>query len=226
MHRRKILSVFNYKKRLTKSRTPFFKVLLVSTLLFSTAYAEPFTTCPSKAFLFQGNPVSIYGVNLVTGNYELLEDDSGISANINGLGFDQQDRYLYGFNTTDLQMVRMDGDFQAQILNLRGLPEDTSFYVGDVSNHVYYLYRTRVGLYKVDLRPLDDDVNAVLDAQLITADSRIRLTDFAFHPNNNMIYGVDNNSGTLYQINPDTGNTLAIGDSGETGTFGAKSSVI
>ncbi|WP_415230414.1 LruC domain-containing protein [Psychromonas sp.] len=188
--------------------------------LFSTAYAAPFSTCPSKAFLFQGNPVASYGVNLVTGNYELLEDNPGIAANINGLGFDQQDRYLYGFNTTDLQMVRMGSDFQVETLNLSGLPAGKSFFVGDVSGHYYYLYRKGVGLYRVDLRPLDLNVNATLEAQLISTNSRVNLTDFAFHPNN-MIYGVDNSSGILYQMDPQTGNTLAIGDSGETGTFGA-----
>jgi len=26
---------------------------------------EPFASCPTNAFLFQGNPVSIYGVNLL-----------------------------------------------------------------------------------------------------------------------------------------------------------------
>lgn len=195
--------------------------ILLLTSLISSVYAAPFSTCPSKAFLFQGNPVSSYGVNLVTGSYQLIEDDPGISANVNGLGFDQQDRYLYGFNTTDMQMVRMGSDFQVETLNLSGLPGNTSFYVGDVANHYYYLYRTGVGFYKVDLSPLDRDVNAAINAQLITTNSRIRLTDFAFHPNNNKLYGVDNRSGILYQIDPDSGAALAMGDTGETGTFGA-----
>lgn len=197
------------------------KLLFSLPLLMSTAYSEPFLTCPSQAFLFQGNPVSSYGVNLVTGSYELIEDDPGVSANINGLGFDQQDRYLYGFNTTDLQVVRMGNDFQAETLNVSGLPENISFYVGDVANHYYYLYRKGTGLYKVDLSPLEQGVNSPLTAQLISSNSSVRLTDFAFHPNNNKLYGVDNSSGILYQINPETGDTLAIGDTGETGTFGA-----
>ncbi|WP_051143738.1 LruC domain-containing protein [Psychromonas hadalis] len=183
--------------------------------------ADPFSTCPSKAFLFQGNPVSSYGVNLVTGNYALMQSDPGIAANINGLGFDEQDRYLYGFNTTHLQMVRMGSDFKVSTLNLSGLPVDTSFFVGDVANHYYYLYRTNVGLYRVDLSPLDTDVNAPLIAIKITSTSTVKLTDFAFHPNSQQLYGVDNKSGILYQIDPGNGNTIALGDTGETGTFGA-----
>lgn len=215
------LSEYNYKKMRSNSGTAFVKMLLLSASLSAQVYAQPFTSCPSKAFLFQGTPVTSYGVNLVTGNYDLIEDDPGIAANINGLGFDQQDRYLYGFNTTHLKMVRMGSDFQVETLNLSGLPENTSFYVGDVANHYYYLYRKGAGLYKVDLSPLDKNINAMLSAQLITTNSAVNLTDFAFHPNNNLLYGVDNKSGVLYQIDPDNGVTLAIGDSGETGTFGA-----
>jgi LruC domain-containing protein len=183
--------------------------------------AQPFSHCPSKAFLFQGKPVASYGVNLVTGNYAVLEDNPGVNANINGLGFDEEDRYIYGFNTTHLQMVRVNSDFQAQTLNLSGIPDNISFYVGDVANHYYYLYRMNVGFYKVDLSPLDTDVNAPLIAELITATSQIRLTDFAFHPNNNKLYGVDNKTGILYQFNPDNGETVEVGQTGETGTFGA-----
>jgi len=187
----------------------------------SPALSEPFGHCPSKAFLFQGTPVASYGINLVTGNYALIEDDSGIDANINGLGFNQQDRYLYGFNTTHFLLTRLGGDFQAETLNLSGLPQNTSFYVGDVAHHHYYLYRRNTGFYKVDLSPLEQDINAPLIAQLITTNASIRLTDFAFHPNDDMLYGVDNSSGILYQINPANGNQIAIGDTGETGTFGA-----
>ena len=197
-----------------------YAAVLLSILLLPNAYAAPFTTCPSQAFLFQGDSVSTYGVNLVTGSYSVLADDSGVEANINGLGFDQQDRYLYGFNTTHLQMVRMGGDFQAETLNLSGLPESISFYAGDVFNHYYYLYRRNKGLYKVDLSPLDEDVDAVLTAELVSTNSSVNIADFAFHPNNNMIYAVDN-IGVLYQIDPETGSTLKMGDTGETGAFGA-----
>jgi LruC domain-containing protein len=184
------------------------------------AYSDAFTTCPSKAFLFQGNPVSSYGVNLVTGNYELMQENPGIDANINGLGFDEKDRYLYGFDTTHLQIVRMNKNFQVRTLNTTGLPGN-SFFVGDVTDHFYYIYRKGIGLYRIDLTPLDTDVDALLTVQEVTKNSSVNLTDFAFHPNNQQLYGVDNRSGVLYQINPTTGDSIALGDTGETGTFGA-----
>jgi LruC domain-containing protein len=198
----------------------YFICNLILVLFTLPTYADAFTTCPSKAFLFQGNPVSSYGVNLVTGNYELMQGNPGIDANINGLGFNEKDRYLYGFDTTHLKIVRMNKNFQVRTLNTTGLPGN-SFFVGDVTDHFYYIYRKGIGLYRIDLTPLDTDVNALLTAQEITTNSSLNLTDFAFHPKNHQLYGVDNRTGVLYQINPTTGDSIALGDTGETGTFGA-----
>ena len=182
--------------------------------------AAPFDNCPTQAFLFQGTPVSTYGVNLVTGNFELLTNDSGVSSNVNGVGFNEHDRYIYGFEMTGKTPIRMGSDFQVEALNVSGLP-DTTFYVGDVSNHHYYVYRKSTGIYKIDLSPLDDDPSAQLSAELITATSAINLTDMAFNPNDGKIYGVDNGTGKLYQFDPETGAATYIGDGGEKGTFGA-----
>ncbi|MCA2494003.1 LruC domain-containing protein, partial [Vibrio sp. 2175-1] len=76
--------------------------------LFVSAYANaaPFDTCPSKAYLFQSTPVQVYGVNLVTGSTTLLADDVGLASGINAVGFDFTDRYIYGYDTTNLKIVR------------------------------------------------------------------------------------------------------------------------
>jgi len=211
------------QNRVKNCRLKTTTLLAACALLASNANlvnAAPFSTCPSKAFLFQGKPVASYGVNLVTGSFQLIEDDPGINANINGLGFDEKDRYLYGFDTTNLNVVRMGSDFQVKALNVSGLPAATSFFVGDVSNHHYYLYRKNVGLYRIDLSPLDEDINAALSAVKVGSSS-INLTDIAFNPNDDMLYGVDNGTGSLYQISPQTGVATFVGDGGETGTFGA-----
>ncbi|MEZ8696444.1 LruC domain-containing protein [Vibrio lentus] len=186
------------------------------------ANAAPFDTCPSKAYLFQSTPVQVWGVNLVTGSTTLLEDDTGMNANINGVGFDFQDRYIYGYETTNKRLVRLGQDFQAEVINTSGLPTDHTFYVGDVYDHVYYLYRTGKGLFTVDLSPLDADPNATVTVnKIVGSPATVKLTDFAFHPSDGSLYGIDNNSGGLYSFNPTTGAETYIGDTGELGTFGA-----
>lgn len=186
------------------------------------ANAAPFDTCPSKAYLFQSKPVEVWGVNLVTGSTTLLEDDTGMNANINGVGFDFDDRYIYGYDTTNKRLVRLGQDFQAEVVNTSGLPTEHTFYVGDVYNHVYYLYRKGKGLFTVDLSPLDSDSSATVTVNKITGSpATVNLTDFAFHPSDGSLYGIDNNSGGLYQFDPATGAETYIGDTGELGTFGA-----
>ncbi|MDW2405706.1 LruC domain-containing protein, partial [Vibrio sp. 1262-1] len=159
--------------------------------LFVSAYANaaPFDTCPSKAYLFQSTPVQVYGVNLVTGSTTLLADDVGLASGINAVGFDFTDRYIYGYDTTNLKIVRLGKDFQAETLNVAGLPSHT-FFVGDVYNHVYYLYRKGKGLFSIDLSPLDTDPNATLTLTQITATANVNLTDFAFHPGDGSLYGI------------------------------------
>lgn len=194
---------------------------LALTLMSSAAFAGPFDTCPSKAYLFQSNPVQVYGVNLVTGQTTLLQSDTGLNANINGVGFDFEDRYIYGYDTTNRRIVRLGQDFQAEVLNTRGLPTDHTFFVGDVYDHTYYLYRQNKGLFKIDLSPLDINPNAVLDVERITTTANIRLTDFAFHPGNGGLYGIDNSSGNVYLFDTTDGSTTLVGNAGITGTFGA-----
>ncbi|CAM2994972.1 LruC domain-containing protein [Vibrio rarus] len=197
------------------------RLIASACLLSANVYAGAFQTCPSKAYLFQSNPVQVYGINLVTGQTTLQQGDTGLNANINGVGFDFTSRYIYGYDTTNKQIVRLGEDFQAQTLNTIGLPTDHTFYVGDVANNVYFLYRKGKGLFKIDLAPLSDDPDAYLVVEKITTTATITLTDFAFHPGNDQLYGIDNNSGYLYRFDTSTGAATAIGDTGITGTFGA-----
>ena len=194
----------------------------LSTVLFFfllNLQATPFTECPSKAFLFQSNNVQIYGVNLLTGNYSLLEDYVGIDGNINAVGFNFDDRYIYGFNTSSFEVVKVGGDFQATVLPVSGLPADKTFFVGDVADNFYYVYRKNVGFYKINL---DDTRENYLQAiEIVGADTSMSLTDFAIHPGDGNLYAVDNSSGLLYRISLDDGSKTALGDTGETGTFGA-----
>ncbi len=196
-----------------------FSTFFINLTAISAFAGQAFESCPSEAFLFQGNPVQVYGVNLLTGQFELLQSDAGIPGNINGVGFNFDDRYIYGFNTSSFEVVRVDRDFQAETLPVFGLPERTTFYVGDVFDNIYWVYRRNVGLYRIDVDPQSVDY---LIAQKITgAEVSLNLTDFAFHPQDSELYAVDNTSGFLYRLSLATGQFEFIGQTGVTGTFGA-----
>ncbi|MGF1696405.1 LruC domain-containing protein [Vibrio lamellibrachiae] len=195
-------------------------LLFVAILISLSAHSAPFETCPSKAYLFQSKPVQVYGVNLVTGETNLLEGNTGTTGNINAVGFDFEDKYIYGYDTTHKEVVRLGKDFQSETLNVTGLPDHT-FYVGDVYDHVLYFYRKGQGLFKIDLYPLDTNPSATLALELITTTATVSLTDFAFHPANGKLYGVDNSTGGLYEFDITNGGETYLGNIGETGTFGA-----
>jgi LruC domain-containing protein len=180
---------------------------------------EAFTTCPSEAYLYQGNPVSVFGVDLLTGQYELLSNDSSLPGNINAVGFNFTDRFIYGFNTSLFSVVKIDRYFQAEELNVTGLPSNTTFYVGDVLNNAYWVYRKKVGLFRISLD--ENDETFLTAVKFESANTSLTLTDFAFHPGDDQLYAIDNKTGILYRISVDSGEATGLGYTGITGTFGA-----
>ena len=82
----------------------FIRLLFLTTVLLSPkVFAVAFDSCPSKAYLFQGKPVSVYGINLVTGTNSLLQDDTGLPSNINGVGFNEVNSVV--LNDLDIQKI-------------------------------------------------------------------------------------------------------------------------
>ncbi|HCM46076.1 MAG TPA: LruC domain-containing protein [Colwellia sp.] len=199
------------------------RYFFVCLMIFNgSSNAAPFESCPSKAFLMQQTTAQLYGVNLVTGNYDLLADDLGTSDKINAVGFNFHDNYIYGWGYEWGTLVRIGSDFQATPIELLNNPE-VNFYVGDVAlnENSYYFYKkgASYGLYKVSL---EEETSDYLKVIKVISGNALSLTiyDLAFHPNNSFAYTVDNN-GQLYQINVTNGDLVNLGNIGETGTFGA-----
>lgn len=195
-------------------------LVYISVQMASKAYATAFDTCPSKAFLVQQTTAQLFGVNLVTGQYSLLSGDLGTSGKINGVGFNFHDNYIYGWGYEWGTIVRIGKDYQAQPLAIENNP-DTNFYVGDIalSENSYFFYKKGVGLYKV---PLDESDPNYLKTQVVTESKSFNITiyDLAFHPDNGFAYSVDN-KGVLHRIDANEGSRTAMGNVGESGTFGA-----
>lgn len=74
--------------------------------------ADAFDSCPSQAFLMQDTTAQLYGVNLVTGNVDLLSSNLGTNDRINGFGFSNHDRYLYGWGYQNNTIVRIGNNYQ------------------------------------------------------------------------------------------------------------------
>ncbi len=192
-------------------------------IIFHTSLnASPFESCPSNAFLMQQSIAQLYGVNLVTGEYSLLSDSLGTNDKINAIGFNFHDNYIYGWGYEWGTLVRIGDDYQITPIALENNP-GINFFVGDVAlnENSYYFYKkgSDYGLYKVSLNEQSNEYLKVI--KIINGQSlSLPIFDFAFHPDNGFAYTVDKN-GQLYQINVTNGDLVALGNVGESGTFGA-----
>lgn len=192
------------------------------------AYAAPFEACPTEAFLIQtpaDKPIT-YGVDLSTGSFNTLSPDMQ-TTKVNGVGFSYQDNYMYGWDYAANSLARIGSDYVTQPLTVSGLI-DLPFYVGDVAiaDNVWFGFRPGQGLFSIDLSNPNGPFEMVKIADS-TVMGNPKLTDFAFHPTNGLIYAVDNN-GFLLTINPVNGNTTVIKEvlnepsAGFNFTFGAQ----
>ena len=199
-------------------------LLATSMLLCSPAVlADAFNECPSRAFLTQDAVAKTYGVNLVTGDFGLLQDDMGTKSKVNATGFNPNDQFLYGWGYEQHKPVRIHSDFKVEYLDVDVISEGKDFYVGDVSltNNTYYVYRRgqNNGLYGISLDSGADDylqMKRVIDGKTLD----LKIFDIAFHPSDGFAYAVDK-TGFLHKIDSETGSSTNLGSVGVTGTFGA-----
>ena len=104
-------------------------IFLFTVMSFSARATDPFDTCPSEAFLAQGEPASLYSVDLVSGNYALLSSSMGNSGVINAIGYNVLDNYIYGYDKSSESVVKIGKDYQIQTLSVGNFPA-AHFFVG------------------------------------------------------------------------------------------------
>lgn len=205
-----------------KKRLLAIPALLPGLLFSQSALAAAFNECPAQAFLTQGTSPTTYGLNLVTGNYNVLTNDMGTSKTLNGLGFNPVDQFIYGWSYEHGKPARIHSDWQIEPLDVDN-SSGKNFFVGDVhpSNNKYYVYRrgAAYGLYSVGL---DSEANDYLKMVKIVDGSALSMNsaDMAINPVDEIAYSVSH-SGDLYQIDLATGKNRVIANVGQTGLFGA-----
>ncbi|MBJ7539968.1 LruC domain-containing protein [Marinomonas transparens] len=200
----------------------FTSLLSMSFIGHLPLHAEPFNNCPTNAFLIQGKVAKLYSVDLATGFYETLSDNLGTNSVLNAMAYNFHDNYLYAYSREFSNIVRIHADYTLESLAATNM-SGANFYVGDISltENKYYLYRpgSAYGLFQISLDPSSDDY---LVSQRIVDGSTLKLEffDFAAHPSNHQLYAVDR-SGNLHQIDVENGTSIALGNVGQSGTFGA-----
>jgi len=198
----------------------------------------PFT-CSPVAYQVAGIPATkLYIADLVTGTHVEVGTLNGDL--INAIGYNTLDNYIYGYDITVNQIVRIDEDATTTLLGtVTNLPIG-GYLTGtmDLQGHLFLYNANALRYYVVDLAPgsanymklVDPTLGFVLDtAPYGTAISTpINIYDWAFDATTNLIYTVEHSGSSSYILNPYTGSVstltnvnIPIGDYGAMATDGA-----
>ncbi|WP_159948978.1 DUF6923 family protein [Polaribacter septentrionalilitoris] len=201
-------------------RTMTLLFCVVGFSLFSSAQEEPFN-CDYNAYLFQRNDV--YALDLASGSSYLVAEDV-TSGNINGVGYNPADGYIWGALSTPAKtIVRIGKNFQVSTFVINELP-NSGRYIGDVSSHgVYYVKGGGVTYHKIDLNPESATYTQHLSNE--TLSRSINIHDWAFNAVDGHLYSVEKKTNHLYRIDISSSTVIDLGEvpilSGLNYTYGA-----
>lgn len=171
----------------------------------------PFGACPIEAYqtIKVGSSYGLYTINVGNGSVVLVGTDtelqgtnSGNTNGINAIGFNESDRFIYGWNPSSHQVVRVG---QAGVAEFVG-PTPTgmgsfSSFVGDVVGGRLYL------LNGSEVRVIGIAANALIQTSTITGP--LGFADWAQNPVDGLFYGIQSN-GTIIRVNLTTNTSTAV----------------
>ena len=172
--------------------------------LKTTFSGENAFTCSENSYIFTSSskkdPLDSYSVNIVTGKSH-LEKSHFHDVNINAIGYNTTDNYIWGYDRVAHKMARVNAAYNVKLYTASGLP-DKDYVAGDVSpDGILYLYD------KDDKNAMIYGVNVDAGSSnfLKTVDSfklphKIQTTDMAFNPIDSRLYFMDNDNGDLYRL--------------------------
>ncbi|MET4728048.1 putative repeat protein (TIGR01451 family) [Lysobacter enzymogenes] len=160
---------------------------------------RPFASCPDVAFqtIINGSVPGLYQVDLRTGAQTLLGTDAELNQ-INAIGFNQADGFIYGYGRATRQLVRIGQGGIAEFVGPTpaGLNQDSI--AGDVVNGTYYLesFDTLVAI--------DIATNSIVSRTAI-APAPGAINDIAMNPIDGRFYSVRRDTGQIVRIDPASG---------------------
>lgn len=201
---------------------------IIDHLDFSHDATDDPLDCTTTMVQFVNTPTEWFDIDVVTGDSTFRglldpEDD------VNAIGFNVLDNYIYGYDQTTHHVVRVDKDRQVMQLlpNPPGLPSN-DFNVGsfDLDGHLFLMVNNTARFYTVDL-----DVNSSTFLKLVdptngfveetssfgtALSTTLNISDWAFSPIDGFLYGVQSvgNTEQVMRVNPTTGTVTALTTSG------------
>ncbi len=158
--------------------------------------------CTDKALVIAYNKTErpfveeFYEIDLITGEstrFDVGEEDLNASY-VNGFGYNIADGYMWGSDVVNKgNLVKIgkgsDGNYKQVTINVPGLPQDASTYIGDIDNngYLYLYYPSSKRIYRVELDPNRSD----FDVTYYQFNSSVNIADMAVNPVDGKIYALD-----------------------------------
>ncbi len=172
---------------------------------------QPTFSCSMPAYLLQGSPTDAYSVNLSTGETTLVKNNligPGIGGRqIQAVGYNVLDNYLWGYRTGTDQLVRIGGDWSVQFFTISGLTI-AGYDVGDIdANGIMYLSTGNSTIKRIDL---NSSSPTYLQALSDLTSTGTTIADWTVNVVDGNIYAI-NQSSLLLRYNTTTGVRTTLG---------------
>ncbi|MBM7564942.1 DUF7507 domain-containing protein [Paenibacillus sacheonensis] len=189
--------------------------------------------CTTSMIQFTGRPSVWFNINIVTGS-AVVQGTVNPPVDINAIGYNPLDNYIYGYDQTTNHIVRIDNG--GNVITLAplppGLPAD-GYNVGtfDLNGFLYLSVNDGTRFYVVDLRPnsatflkLVSPANGFLEQTSnfgVALSHVLNVSDWIYRQQDGNLYGITP-TGTMERIVPATGTITNLATSPlRTGPFGA-----
>ncbi|WP_127492267.1 DUF7507 domain-containing protein [Paenibacillus glycanilyticus] len=189
--------------------------------------------CTTSMIQFSGRPSVWYNINIVTGT-AVVQGTVSPPVDINGIGYNTIDNYIYGYDQLNNRIVRVDNNGNVITLSPLppGLPADT-YNVGtfDLNGFLYLFVNNETRFYVIDLRPnsstfmkLVNPANGFLEQTSnfgVALSRALNSSDWVYRQQDGNLYAITP-TGLMQRIVPNTGTITNITTTPlNTGPFGA-----
>ncbi|WP_439022816.1 DUF7507 domain-containing protein [Bacillus thuringiensis] len=172
--------------------------------------------CTTSMIQFAGAPTTWFDINVITGQ-AINQGTVTPSVTVNAIGYNTLDNYIYGYDQTNDNIVRVDDDKNVITLSPRppGLPTG-DFNVGtfDLNGFLYITIFDTARFYVVDLRPNSATFMKLVNPATgyteqtsnfgVALSTTLDASDWVYNPTDNFLYGITA-TGVMRRISPTTG---------------------
>ncbi|GAW16631.1 hypothetical protein ANO14919_060640 [Xylariales sp. No.14919] len=123
-----------------------------TTVTATATVTEPCTptlSCDKYGYLIQD--VTLFKVDLSTGEYSTVKESVGDGTSINALAYNTLDNFLYARQSGNNELIRIASDGTAEVVTK--FPDATGAFVGDIDTDGNYWYGTGDTWFQLDLAP-------------------------------------------------------------------------